>query len=75
MLSGEWKGPEHMPSACISSRGEARVTSRRHRKNPAAVALGKLGARIRQQTLTPEERRASAQHAARVRWAKHRKNL
>jgi hypothetical protein len=45
----------------------------RRRKNPAAVALGKLGARMRQQTLTPAERRALAQRAARARWAKVRR--
>jgi hypothetical protein len=48
------------------------------RKNPAAVALGRLGgkaaagagARKLNAMLTPEERRAAARKAARARWAK-----
>lgn len=43
------------------------------KKNPAAVALGKLGGmkggRARAAKLTAEERKASAQHAAKARWA------
>jgi len=43
-------------------------------KNPAAVALGKLGGskggRIRAARLSPEERKAIAQTAAKARWAK-----
>ena len=43
-------------------------------KNPAAVALGKLGGskggRIRAERLTPEARKAIAQQAAKARWAK-----
>lgn len=43
-------------------------------KNPAAVALGKLGGskggRIRAQRLSPEERKAIAQQAALARWSK-----
>jgi hypothetical protein len=45
-------------------------------KNPAAVALGKLGGskggRIRAERLSPEQRREIAQHAARARWAKEK---
>lgn len=41
-------------------------------KNPAAVALGKLGGakggRARAAKMTPEERRESARRAARARW-------
>ena len=44
------------------------------KKNPAAVALGKLGGmkggRARAAKLSPEERKAIAQHAAQARWAK-----
>ncbi len=45
------------------------------RKNPAAVALGRLGGgptggKARMAKLTPEERRALAKKAARARWAK-----
>ena len=43
-------------------------------KNPAAVALGRLGGlkggKARAAKLTPEQRRAIAQKAARSRWAK-----
>jgi hypothetical protein len=45
-------------------------------KNPAAVALGKLGGskggRIRAQRLSPEARKAIAQQAANARWAKEK---
>ena len=45
-------------------------------KNPAAVALGKLGAskggKARRDKLTPEERSAIAKKAAQARWAKKR---
>lgn len=43
-------------------------------KNPAAVALGRLGGKkggaMRAKVLTPEQRRAIAQRAAAARWAK-----
>lgn len=45
-------------------------------KNPAAVALGKLGAskggKARAKKLSPEERSAIAKKAAEARWAKKR---
>ena len=45
-------------------------------KNPAAVALGKLGAskggKARRDKLTPEQRSAIAKKAAEARWAKKR---
>jgi len=44
------------------------------KKNPAAVALGRLGGRVggkaRAERLTPEQRRKIASDAARARWAK-----
>ena len=47
------------------------------KKNPAAVALGKLGGfkggHARAAKLTPEERRTIAQRAAKARWAKEKK--
>jgi len=43
------------------------------KKNPNAVALGRLGARARQEKLTPEQRRAIAQKAIRARWSKEKK--
>jgi hypothetical protein len=46
-------------------------------KNPAAVALGKLGGskggKARAANLTPEQRREIAQKAARKRWGKEEK--
>ena len=48
--------------------------SRPKKKNPAAVALGKLGGqkggRARAAKLSPEERKSIAQRAAKARWAK-----
>jgi len=44
--------------------------SEKKKKNPNAVALGRLGAKARQEKLTPEERRAIAQKAIRARWSK-----
>jgi hypothetical protein len=45
-------------------------------KNPAAVALGKLGGRkggkARAANMTPEERSEAARKAAKARWAKKR---
>jgi hypothetical protein len=44
------------------------------KKNPSAVALGRLGGRVggkrRAEKLTPEQRRKIASDAARARWAK-----
>jgi hypothetical protein len=45
-----------------------------HKKNPAAVALGKLGGtkggNARAAKLSPEERKEIAQKAAKARWAR-----
>ncbi len=38
------------------------------RKNPAAVALGKRGAKARLTKMTPEERSGVAKKAAAARW-------
>jgi hypothetical protein len=43
-------------------------------KNPAAVALGKLGSKARMKKLTPEQRTESARIAANARWAKVKKS-
>ena len=52
--------------------GEA--TEEKPYKNPAAVALGRLGGKkggkTRAQRMTPAERKASAQKAAAARWGK-----
>jgi len=40
------------------------------KKNPAAVALGKRGAKARMKKLTPEKRSEVARHAVQARWAK-----
>jgi hypothetical protein len=39
-------------------------------KNPAAVALGRLGGLKRSQQLTPKQRKELAQKAAKARWNK-----
>jgi hypothetical protein len=41
----------------------------RRRKNPAAVALGRLGGLAAQNKMTPAERHTQARRAARARWA------
>lgn len=47
-------------------------------KNPAAVALGKLGGKkggtARAEKLSPERRQEIAKRAAATRWEKHKKN-
>jgi hypothetical protein len=47
------------------------------KKNPHAVALGRLGGlkggKARTEKLTPEERKELARKAVLARWAKHRK--
>lgn len=52
------------------------MTTRQRRKNPAAVALGRLGGLKRGQTvletIPPEKRSEYARHAARARWAQVR---
>jgi hypothetical protein len=40
------------------------------KKNPAAVALGKLGGRARMNALTPAQRKALGRKAIRARWDK-----
>ena len=54
----------------------AQVVQMRRRKNPAAVALGRLGgrksAKTRKDKIDPERRRQIASVAARARWAKER---
>jgi hypothetical protein len=42
------------------------------RKNPAAVALGKLGAKARAKLLTPEQRSDIARRAVNERWRRVR---
>lgn len=41
-------------------------------KNAAAAALGRLGAKVRNDSLNSEQRTASAEHAANARWMKHK---
>jgi len=52
-------------------------TSRKHRKNPYAVALGRKGGLkggpARAAKMTPEERSESARKAVQARWEKTRK--
>jgi hypothetical protein len=46
------------------------VTDMAKRKNPAAVALGKRGAKARLKKLSPEKRTEVAKKAAAARWGK-----
>jgi len=52
----------------------AEATEEQPEKNPAAVALGRLGGKkggpARAKKLTPEQRREIAQRAARARWSR-----
>jgi hypothetical protein len=40
-----------------------------HKKNPAAVSLGKRSVAARMKNLSPARRKAIAKHAAQVRWS------
>ncbi|MBX5496489.1 MAG: hypothetical protein IRZ15_14245 [Bryobacteraceae bacterium] len=42
------------------------------KKNPAAVALGRRGAKARMKKLTPEQRSEVARRAVQARWAKEK---
>lgn len=57
--------------------GEIEDTISEHKKNPAAVALGRLGGlkggKARAEKLTAEKRKAIAKKAANARWAKKKK--
>lgn len=52
------------------------MPNRKRKKNPAAVALGRLGGLKRGQTvmetIPAEKRREYARHAVNARWAKYR---
>ena len=52
------------------------VMPKRERKNPHAVALGKLGGpkggKARAASMTPEERKVAGRYAANVRWRRVR---
>ena len=54
--------------------GQAEEVHKADHRNPAAVAIGKLGGlkggKARAEKLTPEERKQIAQKAARKRWNK-----
>jgi hypothetical protein len=54
------------------------ATDAKSKKNPAAVALGRLGGlkggKARAKMLTAAERKASARKAAQARWAKKEKS-
>jgi len=51
---------------------QATGTPRKHKKNPAAVALGRMGGlkggRARAESLSPKERSEIAKRAANARW-------
>jgi len=59
--------------AAIIVRAATGPTKKRHRKNPAAVALGRLGGlkggKARAKRLSAEERKEIARQAAAARWS------
>jgi hypothetical protein len=61
-------------ATCKRAAQEAPAEQPRRDKNPAAVALGKLGGKkggpARAKKLSPEQRKAIAEKAARTRWNK-----
>jgi hypothetical protein len=63
-----------LAAAAIQRTVELSEDTGERQKNPAAVALGKLGGakggKARAANMTPEERRTSALKAVRARWAK-----
>jgi hypothetical protein len=73
------RGVKRLPSSSTGVLGSFFVAKR---KNPAAVALGRLGgkaaagagARVRYAAMTAEERRALARKAARARWTKAKRS-
>lgn len=69
------KDPNELAFSIVQmATGEADLAENESKKNPAAVALGRLGGlkggRARADKLTKEERSAIAKKAAQVRWAK-----
>ena len=65
------EAPEKEPARVVQMAG-------RKRKNPAAVALGRIGGRksaaARMEKIDPAERHRIASEAARARWAKEKGN-
>jgi hypothetical protein len=59
-------------AAAVVRQATGTKPAKKHRKNPAAVALGRRGGlkggKARAAKLTPEERREIAQKAAQARW-------
>jgi hypothetical protein len=66
-----------LQSGCGSWQDEGMANYAKSKKNPAAVALGRLGGLrggpARAKTLTAAERKTSARKAALARWAKKKK--
>lgn len=64
---------DHAETRVVEIRTSKPILSKR-KKNPAAVALGRLGGlrggKARKEALTPEQRSNIASAAARARWAK-----
>jgi hypothetical protein len=59
-------------AASVVAKATGTPAPKKHRKNPAAVALGRRGGlkggKARAAKLTPEQRRKIAQKAAKARW-------
>lgn len=70
---------EQVIGAPLKTKAKSPLQFPARKKNPAAVALGKLGGfkggRARAAKLSAEERRAIAQKAGKARWAKERTAL
>lgn len=72
-----WRPAFRVPAATHGNADGCNLLSAEHitvsmanRKNPAAVALGRRGAKARMTKLTPRQRSEIAYKAARARWAK-----
>jgi hypothetical protein len=70
------RDPKELAKVIERATREAERTSRAEGKNPAAVALGRLGGqkggKARADKLTPDERREIAAKAAKARWKRDR---
>ena len=65
---------QHVKENCYTASASLECCAMAKKKNPAAVALGKLGgkksAKGRMEKMTPEQRKLVAQNAAKARWSK-----
>jgi hypothetical protein len=73
-----WRGDETQLQFHSPSCHDAGMAKAKSKKNPAAVALGRLGGLkggpARTASMTPAERKAAARKAALARWSEKSKN-